>query len=176
MDIATQAEVYLREAGYETWAWTGASPPVVCFENATIMGFIHEFDTAEALLGNWEAAQQKVLARHAPALRTAGAKAWNVYSVFLTSQSDPDRKHLIERLEEDFALTRKLARTAVQTLDDLAHVLMPLTPIRSKPLLQDSDIGARLRSRAKDLPSSALSAFLGAPTAEEVADILRGQP
>lgn len=173
MDIATQAEVFLREAGYDTWPWSGASPAVTCFESSSLVGFLHVFETAESLLQNWEAAQQRVLSRHAAALRTAGAKAWNVYSIFLTTEkASPEQQRAVERLEEDFALTRKIARSEVQTSDDLAHVLLPLSPIQSQPLLANAGVADRLRTRAKDIPESAIAAFLGSATPEDIAAIL----
>lgn len=172
MDIGTQSEVVLREAGYETWPWTGASPPVICFESATLVGFVHVFGNAKELLDRWEAAQQRVLARHAPALRAAGAKAWNVYSVFLTSELAPDLQRHVEKLEENFALTRKIARTAIQTAEDVTNVLMPLCPIKAQAILDNADITDRLRGRAKDVPVEALNAFLGDRRPEDVAAIL----
>jgi hypothetical protein len=175
MNIGTHAEVILREAGYETWPWTGASPPVICFESATVVGFVHVFGSAKELLDTWEVAQQRLLARHAPALRAAGAKAWNVYSVFLTSELTPSLQHQVEKLEENFALTRKIARTAIQTKEDVANVLMPLSPIKAQPLLESVDIADRLRARAKDIPIEALNAFLGDLRPEDVAKIL-GSP
>lgn len=172
MDIATQSEVVLREAGFQTWAWTGASPPVICFESTSVAGFVHIFATATELLESWEQAQQRVLSRHAPALRAAGAKAWNVYSVFLTSELSPTLQGRVERLEEDFALTRKIARTAIQTLEDVTNALLPLSPIRAQPILEDVDVASRLRLRAKDISPEALNAFLGDVKADEVAEIL----
>jgi hypothetical protein len=176
MDIGTQAEVVLREAGYQTWAWTGSSPPVICFENATVVGFLHVFSTAQELLESWEAAQQRVLIRHGAALRAAGAKAWNVYSVLLTSESAPKLQRSVERLEEDFGLTRKIARTAVRTVEDVANVLLPLSPIRARPIIEDADVASRLRTRAKDLPVEALNAFLADGSADDVAEILGSHP
>lgn len=172
MDIATQAEVFLREAGYQTWVWTGALPPVTCFENPTIVGFLHVFDSAQDLLRKWEEAQAHVLARHAAPLRAAGAKAWNVYSVFLTSEHAPTLRREVERLEEDFSLTRKIARTAIQLSEDLDHALMPLAPIKAQPILEHANVEDRLRVRAKDLSPLALQAFLGTPSAAEVAEML----
>lgn len=176
MDIGTQSEIVLREAGYQTWAWTGTSPPVICFESATVVGFIHVFSTAQELLETWEAAQQRVLSRHALALRAAGAKAWNVYSVLLTSEMAPALQRQVERLEEDFTLTRKIARTAIQTAEDVANVLLPFGPIRAQPILEDADVASRLRTRAKDLPVEALNAFLADGKAEDVAEILGSRP
>lgn len=177
MDIATQAEVFLREAGYDTWAWSGASPAVTCFESPSLVGFLHVFDTAATLLDTWEDAQQRVLARHAAALRTAGAKAWNVYSIFLTTErASPEEQRAVERLEEDFALTRKIARSEVQTAEELAQVLLPLAPIQAQPLLANAGVADRLRARTKDIPETAITAFLGTSSPEEVAAILGEQP
>jgi hypothetical protein len=176
IDIATQAEVFLREAGYQTWVWTGASPPVTGFENPTIVGFLYVFDTAEDLLAKWEGSQARVLARHAVPLRAAGTKAWNVYSVFLTSEHAPALRRDVERLEEDFTLTRKIARTAIQVSEDLDHALMPLAPIKAQPILKNANIEDRLRARAKDLSPPALEAFLGTASAADVADMLSDRP
>lgn len=172
MDIFTQAEILLRDARYETWTWTGSAGSVTCFENAALMGFVHVFDTADALLGNWSANQQVVLARHAASLRGAGAKAWNVYSVFLTPDQDAPRGREIERIEENFSLTRKIARASIATADDVEKALLPLLSIRSKPLIGASNFETRLRMRLKDIPPAAVTAFLSETTPAEVARIL----
>jgi len=172
MDIFTQAEIVLRDAQYETWTWTGSASPVTCFENAALMGFVHVFDTADDLLTVWKESQQVALARHAASLRGAGAKAWNVYSVFLTQDQDVRRGHEIERIEEDFSLTRKIARASITTTDDVENALLPLLSIRSKPLLGASNFETRLRTRLKDIPSDAVTAFLNETTPAEVARIL----
>ena len=65
MDIFTQAEILLRDAQYETWTWTGPAGPVTCFENAALMGFVHVFDSGDALLGAWKENQHFALSRHA---------------------------------------------------------------------------------------------------------------
>jgi len=170
MDIATQAEIVLRGAGYETWSWTGVSPAVTCFENAALIGFIHVFPTADELLARWEAAQQVVLTRHSAALRMAGAKAWNVYSVFLAEECSANQLRAVERIEENFALTRKIARAGVHTVIDVEKALQPLTAIRAQPALSNSDFQDRLRARLEEVSSDVLAAFLGTSSAEEVAE------
>ncbi|MCL6688055.1 hypothetical protein M8R19_04925 [Pseudomonas sp. R3.Fl] len=173
MDITTQAEIFLRDAWYETWMWTGSAGPVICFESAALMGFVHIFDTSDALLCTWCASQQLALARYAASLRTAGAKAWNVYSVFLTPDQDARRAREIERIEEDFSLTRKIARASVVTTDDVEKALLPLLSLRSKPLLGVSNFETRLRTRLKDIPPEAVTAFISNETTPaEVARIL----
>lgn len=172
MDIGIQTEILLREAGYETWTWAGATPAVVCFENAALIGFVHVFPTASELLARWQEAQTSALSRHGPALRAAGAKAWNVYSVFLTEEQVPGQQRAVERIEEDFAMTRKIARSSVRTQDDLEHTLLPLTALRAQPLISDTDFEDRLRARLKDVSPGVLTAFLGTTPAEEVARML----
>jgi len=172
MDIFTQAEILLRDANYETWSWTGSTGPVTCFENVALMGFVYVFDTADALLSTWSENQQVALARHAASLRGAGVKAWNVYSVFLTPDQDARRGREIERIEEDFSLTRKIARASIITTDDVEKALLPLLSVRSKPLLGASNFETRLRARLKDVPPEAVTAFLNEATPAEVARIL----
>jgi hypothetical protein len=176
MDIAMQTEVLLREFGYETWISTGVVPAVICFENAALIGFVHVFASADELLTGWQDAQTAALSRHGPALRAAGAKAWNGYSVFLTEELAPSRQREVERIEEDFALTRKIARAGVRTQEDLERVLLPLTAVRAHPLPSDTDFEDRLRARLKNVSPDALTAFLGTTPAEEVARMLAEKP
>jgi len=176
MDIATQTEILLRGVGYETWTWTSTTPAVICFENAALIGFVHVFPSANDLLTHWQEAQNAALSRHAPALRAAGAKAWNVYSVFLTAEQIPTQQRAVERIEEDFTLTRKIARAGMRTQDDLERTLLPLMPVRAQPLLSETDFEDRLRARLKDVSPDVLTAFLGTVPAEEVARILAEKP
>lgn len=176
MDIATQTEIILREAGYDTWTWTGVAPAVTCFENAALIGFVHVFPSVDELLARWEAAQQVVLSRHSPALRAAGAKAWNVYSVFLTGEQAPTQQHAVERLEENFSLTRKISRAGIRTQVDIERALLPLTAVKAQPLLSDTDFEDRLRARLKDVSGDVLTAFLSATSVDEVARIILEKP
>ncbi|WP_413729451.1 hypothetical protein [Sodalis sp. RH22] len=172
MDIFTQAEILLRDVQYETWIWSGSTGPVTCFENAALMGFVHVFDTADTLLDTWRADQQAVLTRHAASLRGAGAKAWNVYSVFLTPGQDVRLGREIERIEEDFSLTRKIARASITTADDVEKALLPLLSLRAKPQLGASNFESRLRTRLTGIPPEAVTAFLKEATPAEIARIL----
>jgi len=172
MDITTQAEVLLRVAGYETWTWAGSNPAVICFENSALIGFVHFFPSANELLERWHEAQNNVLAPHSHALRAAGAKAWNVYSVFLTEEKEPILQREIERIEEDFSLTRKIARSGVRTHEELERALLPLSVVHSQPLISESDFEDRLRLRLKDVPPEVMVAFLSSTSADDVARIL----
>lgn len=176
MDITTQTEIILRSAGYDTWTWTGATPVVTCFENAALIGFVHVFPSAEELLARWESAQQAVLSRHYAALRAAGAKAWNVYSVFLAEEQAPSQQRVVERIEEDFSLTRKIARAGIRTQDDIERALLPLIAVKAQPLLSDTDFENRLRVRLIDVSENVLTAFVGPTSADEVARMILEQP
>jgi hypothetical protein len=142
----------------------------------SVMGFIHAYPTAQALLDSWSKDQQMVLARHSAALRAAGQKAWNVYSIFLTQEPAPQAQRAADQIEEDFSLTRKIARTSVRTPEDIEKALLPLTSVRAQPLLGESKLEDRLRQKLKDLPESAVTAFFGPVPAEEVARILSARP
>lgn len=177
MNIETQTEVALREAGYETWPWSGGHEPVVCFESEALIGFVHMFPTGADLLQKWQNAQQIALARHAAPLRAAGGKAWNVYSVFLaTDLPSPSLARRIERIEEDFSIARKIARVGVRTVADLNHALLPLLPVKSRPVIAAADYPARLRSHLRDLPFETVEAFLGSASVADVARILTDAP
>lgn len=172
MEIETQVEVTLRKAGYETWLWSSGSVPIVCFENSVLIGFVYVFLNSESLLNDWAEVQQKVLKHFSPTLRNLGSKAWNVYSVFLTTESSDAFTHRIERIEEDFTLTRKIARNGIQTTADLNRALLTLLPLKSKPTLGGADYLNRLQSRLKDIPTEVVTAFLGRASATEVARML----
>lgn len=176
MDILTQTEICLRNARYDTRAFSTPYGSVTCFESNAILGFVHVFETAIELLQEWQMRQKNVLTRHAISLRGAGTKAWNVYSVFLTSERAPSLTRPIERIEEDFTLTRKIARTSVISPDDVERSLLPLTAIGSQPLLGASNFEQRLRARLKDVPVEAVTAFLNEIPATEVARILGAKP
>lgn len=176
MDIQTQAEIILRSAEYDTWTWGGLPHTVVCFENAALAGFVHVFASGEELLAEWRGAQQTTLSRHSAALRAAGNKAWNVYSVLLSeAEAVPEIARAVERIEEDFTLTRKIARLGVTTRDALEHALMALTKVAAKPDLEEAQFAMRLRMRLSDVPERALTAFLGETPAQELARML-GEP
>ncbi len=172
MDVANEAEIILRAAGYKTWHLPDSSSSAMCFENQSVIGFFHWFQSGDDLLRLWEAAQKEVLSRHIAALRLAGLKAWNVYSVFVAPSATPPQALAIERIEEDFTLTRKIARAGIKTSRDLEHTLLPLLAIKARTFLEDVNVEQRLRQRLKDVPFDALSAFLGEATAADVARIL----
>jgi hypothetical protein len=171
MDIGTHTEIILREAGFETWLWASGVVPVTCFENAAVAGFVHLFGSAQDLLARWEQAQYVTLNRHSGSLRSAGAKAWNIYSIFLAEDAAPEIARQIERIEEDFSMARKIARGDIRSADDLRAAFLPLLPIQARPVLGETHYAERLRSRLQGLPPTAVEAFIGPASAADVAHI-----
>jgi hypothetical protein len=173
MDIYTQAEVVLREAGYDTWQSGTGTQIVTCFESQSVVGFVHVFETCDDLLKRWRDSQQVVLNRYAAALRPAGAKAWNVYSVFLTATAGaPLQVFEVEKIEEDFTLTRKIARCNVAIAADVSNALLPLLPVRSFAGATVTDYETQLQKRLSDVDQKLATAFLGTKSASEVATLL----
>lgn len=172
MDIERQVEIALRNAGYVTSRVRRESEFFICFENALLIGFAHVFESAAALLTQWETVQEAVLKQFSVALRGAGEKTWNVYSIFLTDDEEPERQREIERLEENFALTRKIARGGIRSANDIEQILLPLTSVQAQPSLGATDFEGRLRNRLKKLSPEAVKAFLAKTDATQVARIL----
>ena len=154
------------------WSWTAITPTVTCFENPAIMGFLHTFVSEQVLLDEWESRQNATLARYAPALRLAGDKAWNIYSVFLTSDRGEQRVHTIDQIEENLSLTRKIARSAIQTANDLEGALLPLLSIKAVPTLGATNFEGRLRNKLTEVPAEVVAAFLSEGSAAKVVKAL----
>jgi hypothetical protein len=173
MDIYTQAEIVLREAGYDTWQSEGGPPIVTCFESQSVVGFVHVFDSCNSLLKLWRESQRLVLQRYAAALRPAGVKAWNVYSIFLTgataTASDASE---VEKIEEDFTLTRKIARCNVTIADDVSAALLPLLPVKSHGGVAVIDYLTQLQKRLGEVDRRVATAFLSTQPVSEVAALL----
>jgi hypothetical protein len=176
MDISKQVEIVLRNAGFETWIWAEGTRSAICFEDASVIGFAHIFSSADTLLAEWKSAQQLLLLGHAPALRTSGAKAWNVYSVFLSLDIAKPSARLVERIEEDFTLTRKIARAGIQTVEDVQQALLPLTKLRSQPVIDPANFRERLYAGLAELPAEAVTAFLDNAPVGDVARLLGVRP
>lgn len=174
IDITTHSQVLLREAHFDTWPWTGGLVPVVCFEDETLIGFVHVFDDATRLIAGWQNAQELILARHAPAFRQVGEKAWNVYCFFLaaTGAEKPEQLREMEYIEEDLRLTRKIARAGLRTETQLKSVLAPVLPISSRPRIGADDLRRRLERRLADTPKPVTSAFLDGADANFLARLL----
>ena len=173
ISLTSQVELLLTNAGYSTWPQFGGTLPVTCFEDSTVAGFVQVFSNADALIQNWQSAQNGMLARHAAALRRAGDKAWNVYTVLLTAGSATKEQTAgLQAIEENFEATRKIATADIATPGDLAVALQPLLPIRSQSHIGAAGYEMRLRAGLPDLPEEAFAALLGNNSIPELLQII----
>jgi hypothetical protein len=172
MDIGNQTELLLRNAGYDTWALKLPQASVTCFESRSVAGFLFIFSSGTELLSEWESRQRFVLARFAPLLRNAGAKAWNIYSIFLAESAAALEQRLIAEIEENFSLTRKIARANLRTQDDIERALLPLRPIQSQPKIGAVDFEGRVREQLLLFRDPTTKAFFGTAEPASVAQML----
>jgi hypothetical protein len=172
IDLVDQAQVLLRDAGYVTSPAEG-SHDALHFEDDVVFGLLYVFRDVPALLSGWSAAQKSGILRLAPQLRMSREKAWNIYTVFLTSSdAKPEQAYEIDRIEEDLSSARKIARAGVKSAADLRRALLPLLPIRSSGDVSTSDYVAKIKSRLSMLPASAVEAILNSTDIKDIVRIL----
>ncbi len=169
MEILSRAERLLREGGYRTRLLPLPPTQVLCFEDDVAIGFLRVFESPAALIATWQDVERADVVRHAVQLRSAPRKAWNVYSLLLTSMPvTPSQAAEIDRIEEDFSSTRKIVRGGIGSSVDLEQALLPVLPVRTlTTLLSASDYEGRLRSHLNFLSPDLLDGVLrNAPAAE----------
>lgn len=137
------------------------------FEDETLLGFICEL-TLESLLETWSRRQDDFLRSNARTLGNSALKAWNVYSVFLSSDipDEAARKSIIA-IEEDFRASRKVVLAGVQTTADVIRALYPFVPIQNIAALETSDSLLKLQERLSALPPAAVEVLLRDPSSNE---------
>jgi hypothetical protein len=137
------------------------------FEDETLLGFICEL-SLESLLQTWSRRQDDFLRGNARMLANSALKAWNLYSVFLSSDvpDEAARKNIIT-IEEDFRASRKVVLAGVQTTADVIRALYPFIPIQNIAALETSDSFLKLQSRLSALPPAAVDVLLREPSNNE---------
>jgi hypothetical protein len=145
------------------------------FEDETLLGFICELPL-RTIIESWSSRQDEFLRRNAIVLRHSALKAWNLYSVFLSSDvpDENDRRALI-KIEEDFRASRKVVHTAIQTVTDVTRALYPFIPIQNIASLEESDSLHKLRGRLSELPRAAVDALFNERVTDEQSTMKRFQ-
>jgi hypothetical protein len=145
------------------------------FEDETLLGFICELPLM-TILESWTSRQDEFLRKNAVVLRHSALKAWNLYSVFLSSEipNENDRRALVT-IEEDFRASRKVVHTAMQTVGDVTRALYPFIPIQNIASLEESDSLRKLQGRLSELPSAAVDALLNERVSDERSILKRFQ-
>ena len=140
------------------------------FENETIMGLFSNYSTVDEMLESWFLRQSDFLNKYAPIFRKSGEKAWNIYTVYATSdECSFEKLAQLNAIEENFDSTRKIARTGLVTANDIKTILLPILPIQSLIRVAETDIISELKSRL-DLDDKAKEALLGTSSAREFAE------
>ena len=174
MEILDEIEIELRNAHYATWKPSGKDDQVIGFENDGIFGFVFNFDSVEDLLNEWNERQNGVLKSYKSQLKNAGDKAWNAYSVFVTKEcAESNDKIRLIQIEENFQLTRKIARDDVLTRESIIAALLPLLPIQNRPHLQEHNYLEQLRFKLSEISENGATALLRGADALDIAQILK---
>jgi hypothetical protein len=144
MSVIEWAERTLANAGYRVVRAIGG-PDRLTFEDEAVIGFVRHCDQPATILTTWIDEQNQFLREYGLALRNNPGKAWNIYSVFLTStRASADESRRLGQIEEDLVSTRKIAASGVSSPEDIARALAPLLPVRSIALQHD-DVIKRMR-------------------------------
>ncbi len=169
MSILDMASKRLATAGYDVTSIAGH----LCFEDASVLGFVAEFVSVAALLNQWKHTEESFLRDHAAELRRDRRKAWNVYSILLTHEraSAEQTKHLVA-VEENFEATRKIARAGIAIDRDIETALGVLLPIRHRVSLSSENALDLVRNRLSVLPTAAVRSLLVRGNGEDFADAL----
>lgn len=132
--LLDQAESVLRQDGFSTRRISidhaGDVRSVVLFEDASLIGVVAAFDTADGLQASWHEMQNAFVRTYAARLRLDHGKAWSMYFVVLTSEElSTTKQFAISAIEEDLRISRKIARSGVRTRSDVFRALATVRQI-----------------------------------------------
>jgi hypothetical protein len=172
IDLLSMTHLVLREAGFTTSTATVETFSGVCFEDEAVVGFGCVFKDAIDMLNSWNRIETAFLTRHSQTLRGAGEKAWNVYLLLLTAQSEEaSLARQVRWIEEDLDRTRKIAACGVTTREDVVNALLPLLPLQYQPALATENLAERLKRRIEFIAPRTTEIALD--TAIEPAEVVR---
>jgi len=153
MSVFDDAISILKDAGYRL-SEIRRPPERALFEDETVMGALIAYPDARTLLESWQREQDRFLGECAVQIRGAATKAWNIYTVHLTSKfNDNEELNALSKIEEDFRATRKIAKVAVSR-DEAIQALLPLLPLQAYANGAVEDLPERLRKALKLRPDT----------------------
>lgn len=145
--IVPEIRSIMELAGFATFAPRPDSS-FLYFEDVSVMGHVHVLETAELIVQTWEAIQDDFLRNNAPRFAKDATKAWNLYTVLLSTEAaSADMAPMLFAIEEDFRGTRKIARSGVVSRDDILVALGPLLPLNNLVSVGPTDARQRLLDR-----------------------------
>jgi hypothetical protein len=146
---------------------------VFVFEDISVLGQVHVVESAE-ILADWQLMQDTFLRDNADRLSRDASKAWNVYTVLLTSDSPiAELSARLFSIEDDFRGTRKIARTGVLSRHDVTTALAPILPLQNVLAVGVIDARQRLAERLRTI-NPALESLVRDGSVESIAASLVG--
>lgn len=171
-NLLEETKRLLKESKFDV-ATSDTNQQYLIFESNTLIGFVIAFSTVSDLLNKWQVTADGIFEQYASAFRKAGQKAWNGYLVLVTCDLASDEDfHALQNIEEDLTQIRKIARSNIQSADDLKAALLSILPISYIPSLPPLDIKQEIRKRAQEIPAIALEEFLSDTELDKVATLL----
>lgn len=156
MDLLQEATKILEANDY---VLSRNASGMIEFEDNALVGFVCEIAAAD-IPARWRELQDGFISRNAARLRRSGLKAWNLYSVFLSADVPAgDLRRRLQSIEDDLQATRKLVHAPIESAKDVERALYPLLPIQNVLSLLPDNLERKLRSRCRELPTSAVDAL-----------------
>ena len=147
MNLSEEARTVLETGGFRT-ALGVSSANSVYFEDDIIVGAVFIHSTLADLITSWEECQDRFLGTNSRALRSDPIKAWNIYTIHLTSDRGvPSQMSEAFNIEQDFRGTRKIVRVGVVKRTDVREALLPLLPLQHRTSITSGNISERLKER-----------------------------
>ena len=144
MEIIIEVKSILENEGYSLYQ---DSENIIIFEDESLCGFVSYHTTIKEILEQWQSIQDKFIKNKTFHLRQDFLKAFNIYSVFLTTEGNIiNYKNLIINIQENFRSSRKIIGYGINTNEDVRRTLFPLLSIQKKSVLDVSDYLLRIKS------------------------------
>lgn len=171
--LIDEARIVLEESGFATFLPT-PDASALTFEDISVLGQVHVLDSADDVLAKWQLLQDTFLRESAERLSRDASKAWNVYTVLLTSDSpSAEVTARLFSIEDDFRGTRKIARSGVLSRQDVSAALAPILPLQNVLSVGVLDAKQRLAERLRPI-NPALEKLVGDASVESIAASLAG--
>jgi hypothetical protein len=171
--LIDEARSVLEASGFVTFLAAPDAKALV-FEDISVLGQVHVLESADEIFANWQLLQDTFLRENADRLSRDASKAWNVYTVLLTSDSPPgDVAARLFTIEDDFRGTRKVARCGVLSRQDVTAALAPLLPLQNVLSVGVIDAKRRLGERLRTINPS-LERLIGDASPDSIAAALMG--
>ena len=143
------------------------------FEDISVLGHVHVLDAADEILANWQVIQDDFLRANASRFMRDTTKAWNLYTILLTSETPaPNVAARLFAVEDDFRGTRKIARAGVVSREDVMSALAPILPLNNVLAVGLVDAKQRLLERLGAVTPILRSLATGAATEAIAASLL----